>query len=55
MVEEDSIAGKHIVGFPVIDCYPVTVKFGDCIGAPRIKGRLLVLRGLLHQSIQFTR
>ena len=29
MIEEDSVAGKYIVGFSVIDDNPVTIKLSD--------------------------
>ena len=28
MVEEDAVAGKHVVGLPVVDDYPVRIQLG---------------------------
>jgi hypothetical protein len=48
VIEKDSVAGIDAVCLTVVHRNPVSVKHGDCIGGPRVEGRGLRLRNLLH-------
>jgi len=52
MIEENPIAGVHVVGFPIVNDDPVTVKFCASIWRTRIEGRLFVLRGLDYLTVK---
>ena len=53
MVEEDAVAGVHVVGLAVVDGDPVGVELGHRVGAARVKRRGLALRRLPHQTVEF--
>ena len=44
VVEEDAVAGEHVVRFPVVDRHPVGVHLGGPVRGPGVERRLLVLR-----------
>src|SRR5262249_50075337 len=46
MIEENTVAGEEIIGFPVIDDNPVTIELRDSIGTARVERGLLGLRDL---------
>lgn len=52
VVKQDAVAGKHAIGLAVVHGNPVRIKLGYGVGAARVKGRGLALRGFLHQAIQ---
>ena len=43
MVEEDAVAGKKVIGFPVVDRHPVRVKLGDGVGGAGVELGVLAL------------
>ena len=53
VVEEDAVAGVHVVGLAVVDGDPVGVELCHRVGAARIKRRGLALRCLPHQAVEF--
>lgn len=55
VVEEDAIAGKHVVGFAVVDGHPVGVELGYGVGRPGIERRRFRLRNRLYQPVQLGR
>lgn len=55
MVEEDTVAGVHTVGLPVVDDDPVCIELGDTIGTARVEWRGLALRSLHDLSVQLGR
>src|SRR5512135_2200320 len=50
VVEQDAAGGKNIVGFPVIDCCPMSKKLGHAVWASRVKRRILRLGDFLDLS-----
>ncbi len=52
VVEEHAVAGVHAVGLAVVHRDPVGVHLGHRVGAARVEGRGLLLRDLLHQTVQ---
>src|SRR5690554_2557571 len=52
VVKKDAVAGVDVVGLPVINGNPVTIKLGYGIGRARIEGRGLALWNFLHQAVQ---
>lgn len=55
VIEQDTVAGVHAVGFAVVHRNPVGVELGDGIGGPRIEGGGLALGGFLHQAVKLGR
>lgn len=55
MVEENAVAGKHIVRFAIVDCYPIRIELGRCVRTAGIEWRGVTLWCFLHFSIEFTR
>ena len=55
MVEQNAVAGKHLVSLSVIDGYPICIEFCHGIGRARIERRLLALRHLLDEAEKFAR
>ena len=53
VIEEDTVAGVDAVGLTVVDGNPVGVELGDGVGAARVEGGALLLRGFLHQAVEF--
>src|SRR5258708_12655057 len=54
MVEQDSVACVHSVGFAIVDGAPIRVQLGDGVGRSRIKRCCLLLRRLLPQAVALT-
>ena len=52
VVEQDAVAGKHVVGLAVVFHDPEPVQLGDAVGGPRVKGRGLALGDLVHQAVE---
>jgi hypothetical protein len=52
VVEQDAVAGKHVVGLAVVFHNPKAVEFCDAVRRPRVKWRGLFLRDLVHQTIE---
>ena len=52
MVEEDTVACEHVVGFAIIFGDPERIQFCDAIGAARIEWGIFVLRDGLYKSIK---
>src|SRR5882724_491316 len=52
MIKQDAIRGEHAVSLAVVHCDPIAIKLRDAIGRARIERRRLLLRNLLHQSVQ---
>ena len=48
VIEQDAGAGMEAVRLAVVHHAPMGEELGHAIGAARVEGRLLVLRGLLH-------
>jgi hypothetical protein len=55
VVEQDAIAGIHAVGLAVVHRDPVGVELGHRVGAAGVEGGGLLLRDLLHQTVQLAR
>jgi len=53
VVEQNAVAGIHAVGLAVVHGDPVGVELGHGVGAARVKGRGFLLRGFLHQAVEF--
>ena len=53
VVEQDTVAGVHAVGFAVVHRDPVGVELGDGIGRAGIEGCGLALGGFPDQPIEF--
>lgn len=53
VVEEDAVAGIHIIRFPIIYCNPISVQFGARIGRTGIERRCFRLGNFPHQAVQF--
>ena len=53
MVEQDAVAGIHAIGFAVVHGDPVGVHLGHGVGAARVERRGFLLRGFLHQAVEF--
>ena len=51
VVEQDAVAGIDAVGLTVVHRDPVGVEFGDGVGAARVEGGGLLLRGFLDESV----
>ena len=52
VVEQDTIAGVHVVGLAVVHRNPVAIQFGHGIGRARVKRRRLRLRMALHTTVE---
>ena len=52
MVEEDAVAAEHVVGVTIFLDNPVSVEFGDGIGAEGVEGRVLILRHFLYLAVE---
>ena len=55
MVEKNAVAGVHPVSFSVVDSNPISVHFGDRIGAARIERGRLALWNFADLTIEFAR
>ncbi len=55
MVEEDTVAGEHVVGIAVLTHDPITILFGHSVGRVGVEWCILVLGYFLHLSKQFRR
>ena len=53
VVEEDAVAGVHAVGLAVVHSDPVGVELGNGVGTARVEGGGFLLRGFLHQAVEF--
>jgi hypothetical protein len=53
VIEENAVAGMHLVAFTVIDGHPVAVELGRAVGTARIKRRVFALRDGLHEPVHF--
>lgn len=53
VVEEDTVARKHVVGFAVVDDDPVPVELGDTVRRARVEGSCFLLRGLDDLAVEF--
>ena len=53
VIEEDSVAGVYAVCLSVVDRDPVGIQLGDRVGAARVERRGFLLRGFLHQPVEF--
>lgn len=53
MIEENSVARKHVVRLTVVNDDPVAVHLGDGVRTSWIKRGLLALRDLLDLSVEF--
>ena len=54
VIEQHSITCKDVVCLAVVDHNPVSVQFGCSVGGAWVEGRGLLLRDLLHLTIQLT-
>src|SRR5882757_7643897 len=52
VIEQYSIAGKHVVCLPIIYRNPMGVELRHSIRRPRIERRLFILRDLLHEPVE---
>ena len=52
MVEENSRAAEHVIGLTIFLDNPEAIQFGNCIRAVRMERRILILRNLLHLSVE---
>mmetsp|Transcript_33862 Transcript_33862/g.106059 ORF Transcript_33862/g.106059 Transcript_33862/m.106059 type:complete len:379 (+) Transcript_33862:154-1290(+) len=52
VVEEDAVAGVHVVGLAVVFDDPEAVELRDRVGRARVEGRGLPLGDLLHQAVE---
>ena len=52
VVEEDAVAAEHVVGVTIFLDNPVSVEFGDGIGAEGVEGRVLILRHFLYLAVE---
>ena len=52
VVEENAVAGKHIVGVAILLHDPEAILLGHGIGRIRMERRVLVLRHLFHLAIE---
>ncbi len=52
MVRQDATTGNHPVGLAVVHRDPVGVKLRHALGATRVEGGGLLLRHLLHQTLE---
>ena len=52
VVEQDAVAAEHIVTLTVVLHNPEAVKLRHTVGAAGVEGRRLLLRNLLHESVQ---
>ena len=52
MIEQNAVAGKHVVGIAVFFHNPVTVLLGHGIRTVGVERRVLVLRHFLHLAIE---
>lgn len=52
MVEEDTVACEHVVGFAIIFGDPERIQFCDAIGAARVEWGIFVLRDGLYEPIK---
>ena len=54
VVEENAVAGKHVIGLAIINAHPKRVEFGATVRRSGVERRLLALRNLLHFAVKFT-
>jgi hypothetical protein len=52
VVEEDPVAGKHVVRLAVVFHDPKAVELGDTIGRTWMEGRGLALRDLVNEAVE---
>ena len=52
MVEEDPVAGVHVVGFAVIDRNPISVELGHPVRRAWVEGGGFALGYRLHQAVE---
>ena len=52
MVEEDTVAAEHVIGFAVFLDDPETVKLGDSIRGVGMEGRLFALWDSFHLAVK---
>lgn len=53
MIEKNTRAAEHVVGFAVLLDDPIAVEFGHGVGAVGVERSLLVLRDLLYLAVKF--
>ncbi|MCY1543874.1 hypothetical protein D9M68_797110 [compost metagenome] len=53
MVEQDTVAGIHAVGFAIVDRNPIGIKLGYRVGGSGIEGSSFLLGDFLYQAIEF--
>lgn len=51
VVEQDTVAGIHSIGLPVVDSDPISVKLGDAVGGAGVERSSLGLWSLDHFSV----
>ena len=54
MVEQDAVAGIHVVRLAVVHRDPVGIELGHAVGAARVEGSGFFLRSLLHFAVKLT-
>ncbi len=53
MIKKDTITGIHIIGFPIINAYPIGIQLGTGIGRTGIKRSFFRLGSFLNFTKQF--
>ena len=53
MVEQDTGAAEHVIGFPVLFCDPEAILLGNGIGRVGMERCVLVLRYLFDLAVEF--